>query len=116
MASIDQEAREHIILITGLLDHFGCRTKQQEELLWARAKEAATGNQVAHLVESLDQRISQLEQRVMNLEIKATTIAMWINNEQVYVDKNLNEIEQILIGLTRRMKIVEEITKNLNRT
>ena len=61
LATIDEEAREHIISINGLLDHFGHRTKQREELLWARAKEVATRNQVARLVEPLDHWIFDLE-------------------------------------------------------
>ena len=66
-------------------------------------------------MEPLGHRISPLEHRVTNLETKATTTAMQINNERAYVDRNLNKIEPTLIGLTRRMKIVEEITKNWNR-
>ena len=73
MAGIDQEVREHIISMAGLLDCFGRRTKQQEELLWARAEEAAMGNEVVRLVLPLDRRISHLERRVTSLETKTTT-------------------------------------------
>ena len=66
------------------------------------------------LVETLDHRISHLERRVTNLGTKATTTTMQINNERAYVDKNFNQIEPTLTSLTRRMKIVEEVTKNLN--
>ena len=67
---------------------------------------------MVRLVEPLDQRISDLGQRVMSLETKATNTMMRINNERAYVDKNFNKIEPTLIGLTRQMKIVEEIMKN----
>ena len=50
----------------------------------------------------------------MNLETKATTTTIRINNEQAYMDKNLNEIKPTLTNFTHRMKTVEQITKNWN--
>ena len=39
--AVDQEAKERIVSITGLLDRFGHHIEQREEKLWARAKHAA---------------------------------------------------------------------------
>ena len=44
VASVDQEARECIVLIADLLDHFGHRTKLREEELWARFERSAEGS------------------------------------------------------------------------
>ena len=74
-------------------------------------EEATIGNQVV----CLDQWISQVEQRVVNLETKAAPTTMRINSEQAYVDNNLNKIEPTLIALTHRMKIIEEIMENWDR-
>ena len=41
---VDQEARERIVSIADLLDHFGYQTKLREEELWARSELAAEGS------------------------------------------------------------------------
>ena len=71
---IGKEARELIVLIANLLDHFGHHTEQREELLWACALQATIGNKVVRLVESLDEHVSKVEQQMVDLQTKATTL------------------------------------------
>ena len=68
---VDQEAREHIVSIADLLDHFGHRTELREEELWACSKLAAEVSQVIRLVEPLDEHLKQLEQRVTKVETQS---------------------------------------------
>ena len=51
VAMVGQEARECIVSIANLLDHFRRRTKLHEEELWAHSKRSAEGFQVVRLVE-----------------------------------------------------------------
>ena len=59
----------------------------------------------------------------MNLETKATTTTMRINNEWAYVDKNLNwtnldgpyPLDEDYIGITKNWNCMQEDLKSLNQ-
>ena len=58
MTSVDQEARERIVSIADLLDHFGRQTELHEEELCARSEHLDEGSQVMRLVEPMDVRLT----------------------------------------------------------
>ena len=87
----------------------------EKKNLWARSECAAEGSQVVHLVEPLDEQILRLEQRMSEVEARATSNQLGLSSERQYVDTNFSEMNETLTSLTHRMKILEKITKNWNR-
>ena len=73
MTAVDQEARQRIVLIANLLDHFGRRTELREEELWARSKCLVEGSQVMRLIEPMDMRLTRVEKQVYEIETKTLT-------------------------------------------
>ena len=65
---VDQEVREHIVLISNLLDHFGRWTK-----LWARSERLAEGSHVMRLLEPMEARLANLEKQVHGTDTKTLT-------------------------------------------
>ena len=80
--------------------------------MWAYAESVAEGTQVVHLAEPLDERSTRLGMQMRDVQADVTIHQSRINAERAYVDKNFTNIEQSLMGLSRQMNSVEEITKN----
>ena len=114
-AVLEQEAREHIVSIADLLDHFGHQTELREEELWAHFESSTEGSQVVRLVEPMDVRLTGLEKQVYEVETSTLTSQLKIESKRQYLDQQLYQVHGTLIKFTRRMNIVEEITKNWNR-
>ena len=112
---VDQEARERIVSIANLLDRFGHQTICREEELWARSERETEGSQVVRLVEPLDERMKQLEQRVTEVETQSVVDQLNLTKEREYVDTHFSQMDATLTNLARRLHIVEEITKNWNK-
>ena len=83
--------------------------------MWAYAERVAEGTQVVHLIEPLDERSARPRMHMRDVQADVTIHQSRINVERTYVDKNFTNIEQSLMGRSRQMNLVEEITKNWNR-
>ena len=72
-SAVDQEARERIVSLADLLDHFGRRTKLREEELWARSERLEESSQMMRLVEPMEARLATLEKQVQETDTKTLT-------------------------------------------
>ena len=86
MTSVDQEARESIVSIADLLDHFCHRIELHEEELWARFERSTEGSWVVRLVESLDVQITSLGKQAHELETRALTNQLKISSDRHCMD------------------------------
>ena len=71
--AVDQEARERIVLLTVLLDHFGRWTELCEEELWACSEHLAEISQIVRLVEPMEARLANLEKQVHETDTRTLT-------------------------------------------
>ena len=106
---LDQEARERIVSIVDLLDHFGHRIELQKEKLWVCSEWLAGESQVVRLVELLEVRLAALENQMDETETKTLTNQLKVESNRQYVDQHFHQMNETLTNLACRMNIVEEI-------
>ena len=110
---VDQEARELIVLIADLLDHFRHLTKLYEEELWAHSQHLAEGSRVIHLLEPMEARLANLQKKVYETDTRTLTNQLKITSNRQYLNQQLYQVNKTLTNLVCWMHIVEEIMKKL---